>query len=119
MSLGSVRNNIAFELAPHQLSNSVYSSQGSISPYLVPSASYPIVYDSVKYPAVDGQFKAYYDTPRVMGSASNSIGIYSGYRQFQSLEPNVPSLVKTNLPPLGRPMPYTVPINYYGCSQAK
>lgn len=115
MSLGSTRTSLALELAPHQLNNCRYNAQGSISPYLLPSPQVPIVFDSVTYPAVDGQFANYYATPRVMGPASEAIGIYSGYRDFQSTEPNTPSLTQTPLPPLGRPMKQWTPVNYFGC----
>ena len=115
MSRGSQRPNAFLELAPHQLTNEIYSAQGSISPFLIPSPTYPVDLDSVKYPAVSGQFQAYYETPRVMGAASNSIGIYGGYKDFQSLEGNVPAPC-TQLPYLGKPMPTATPLNYLGCS---
>lgn len=113
MSMPTIRNDIAFELAPHQLSNVVYNAQSSVSPYLLPPSTTPIVFDSVKYPAVDGQYVGYYMTPRVFTGASGSMGIYGGYRQTQSVE-EAQSPAEL-IPPVGRPMPPQMLLNYLGC----
>lgn len=115
MSLPSARNDLAYEMAPHLLHNSLYNAQSSISPYLLPPANFPIRFDSVVYPSVDGQFINYYNTPRTVGPASNSIGIYGGYRQTQSLEPASPASV-SGLSPLGRGMAPTTRLGYLGCA---
>lgn len=114
MSLGSARANLAFELAPHQLNNLLYNAQTSISPYLIPPSSFPIVFDSTVMPAVAPAFQAYYDTPRTAGPASGSIGIYGRYRDFASTEGTLPTNMQQ---PLGRPMPATTRLNYLGCPQ--
>jgi hypothetical protein len=113
MSFGSQKESLAFSLAPHQLENVRYSAQGSISPYALPPSNRPLVFDSVVYPAVDGQFLRYYNTPRIVGPASGSMGIYGRYRDFQSLEPNTPAL-SAGFPPMGRPFPHESPIDYQG-----
>lgn len=113
MAQSSNRNDRAYELAPHLLENSLYNAQGSISPYLIPPANFPIRFDSIVYPAVSGQFLSYYNSPRTAGPASGSIGIYGGYRETMSLEPTTP----IGLAPLGRSMVQTTAANYYGCRQ--
>ncbi len=115
MSLGAQKESWAYMLAPHQLENIRYSAQGSISPYALPPSTRPLVFDSVVYPAVDGQFLQYYNTPRIVGPASGSMGIYGRYRDFQSLEPNTPALLAGHaVPPMGRPFPQEVPLDYKG-----
>jgi len=113
MSLPTQRNDFAFELAPHNLHNSVYNAQGSCSPYLIPPNTTPIVFDSSYYPSVDCQSKAYYETPRQQTGASGSIGIFGGYRQTQSTQPQSPAGALGTT--LGPPMPPTTRLNYLGC----
>lgn len=111
MSLPSTRNDLTWEMAPHLLHTARYSAQGTSSCDLL--GSVPLKLDSVKYPAVDGQFAAYYHAPRVEGPASGAIGIFGGYRQTQSLEPHSPAPA-TQLPPLGRGFPPSQQLNYLG-----
>jgi len=113
MSLPTSRNDRAFELAPHNLHGAVYNAQGSCSSYLVPPATTPIVWDSAYYPSVDCQSQAYYETPREHTGASGSIGIYGGYRETQSTEPQSPA--GGVLPSLGPTMPHQTRLNYLGC----
>jgi hypothetical protein len=86
MSLPSQRADFSLELAPHTLTTNAFNAQGSISDLHLPPASTPVVFDSVKYPAVDGQFLQYYQTPRVQTGASGCMGIFGGYRQTQSFD---------------------------------
>jgi len=116
MSLPTQRNDQAFELAPHNLHNSLYNAQGSCSPYLIPPQTTPIVFDSAKYPSVDCQSRAYFDTAREHTGASGSLGIYGGWRETQSTEPQSPAGM-TGLPPLGATLPQTTRLNYLGCPQ--
>jgi len=85
MSLPTMKNDFAFELAPHQLSNSLYNAQGSCSPYPIPPNTTPIVFDSTYYPTVDCQARSFYEAPRTVTGASGSMGIFGAYRQTQSL----------------------------------
>ena len=86
MSLPSQRADFSLELAPHTLTTNAFNAQGSISDLHLPPASTPVVFDSVKYPAVDGQFLQYYQTPRTISGASGCMGIFGGYRQTQSFD---------------------------------
>lgn len=86
MSLSSFRDNWAYELAPHQLTNQLYNTQGSTTPFILPPSSVPPVFDSPVYPAVDGQFLTYYNTPRGFSGVSGSLGVAGGYRQTMSFD---------------------------------
>jgi hypothetical protein len=114
MSLPTQRNDQAFTLAPHNLHGSLYNAQGSCSPYLLTPQTVPIVFDSAYYPSVDCQSQAYFDTPREQTGASGSIGIYGGYRETQSTEPQSPAGA-TGLPSLGNGLAKTTRLNYLGC----
>lgn len=115
MSFASTRNNLPFEMAPHMLHNSLYSAQGSCSPFLLPPNSTPIIFDSVYYPSVDCQSRAYYDAPREVTGISGSMGVYGGFRQTMSLEPQSP----IGLPSLGPALQPAPLLNYLGCPVRK
>jgi hypothetical protein len=76
----------------------------------------PIVFDSAYYPSVDCQSRDYVNTPREVTGASGSIGIYGGYRETQSTEPQSPASL-TGIPPLGPGMPKPTLLNFWGCPQ--
>jgi hypothetical protein len=116
MSLPPTRNDFAFELAPHNLHGALYNAQGSCSPYLIPPASVPIVFDSAYYPSVDCQGRAFYETPREVTGASGSTAIFGGFRGTMSTEPQSPA-GSTGLAPLGAPLPRVSRLNYLGCPQ--
>lgn len=115
MSLPSTRNDISLELAPHTLSTNMFNAQGSACSCRLPPSTTPVTFDSVKYPAVDGQFLGFYKTPREVTGASGSMGIYGGYRETQSFDEGQSPAPATNLPPVGRPFPPQQRLGYYGC----